>query len=86
MTVCAYCGQDIATSEGCTVDTLVFGDGSQHERLRWGSEPGVAEAITWRCHDCGAQPGQYHHADCDMETCPACHGQMCGCVCGMAQA
>jgi hypothetical protein len=25
--------------------------------------------------------GQYHHCNCDAETCPACHGQLIGCDC-----
>lgn len=31
------------------------------------------------CHDCGAAPGQLHHARCDVERCPICGGQLITC-------
>jgi hypothetical protein len=34
-----------------------------------------------RCHDCGIKPGGYHHPGCDVEECPACHGQIISCGC-----
>lgn len=34
------------------------------------------------CHDCSAEPGEYHHPGCDSEECPRCGGQyfICHCV------
>lgn len=42
------------------------------------------DSKTKRCHDCGAQPGEFHHPGCDWEECPNCHHQMlmCGGTCG----
>lgn len=33
------------------------------------------------CHDCGAEPGQYHLENCDTERCPKCYGQLLSCGC-----
>jgi len=79
--ICEFCGQDMGKSDGCTVDTLIFGDDTEHKRIAWGAAPGE-EAVTWRCHDCNAEPGAYHHQNCDMERCPVCGGQMLSCECG----
>jgi hypothetical protein len=38
-----------------------------------------------RCHDCGALPGYYHHAWCDWEECPCCHGQLFSCDCELEE-
>lgn len=33
------------------------------------------------CHDCGANPGEYHEMGCDVERCPDCGSQMIACNC-----
>lgn len=33
------------------------------------------------CHDCHANPGEYHDMGCDVEQCPDCGRQMIGCHC-----
>ncbi|MDP2692142.1 MAG: hypothetical protein Q8O88_00715 [bacterium] len=32
-----------------------------------------------QCHDCGANPGEYHKGNCDVERCPGCGDQILGC-------
>jgi hypothetical protein len=34
-----------------------------------------------KCHDCGAEEGQFHEPGCDMDECPFCHGQLLSCGC-----
>ncbi len=34
-----------------------------------------------KCHDCGAQEGEYHSLGCDMERCPFCGRQLISCDC-----
>ena len=42
----------------------------------------AAGGVPWEmCHDCGAKLGRYHHANCDVEQCPICGGQLIGCNC-----
>lgn len=36
------------------------------------------------CGDCGCEMGEYHLRNCDIERCPACHGQFISCSCGTA--
>ncbi len=33
------------------------------------------------CHDCGVEPGEYHHPGCDWEECPRCRRQYLSCAC-----
>lgn len=33
------------------------------------------------CRNCGAEPGQYHQRDCDVERCPFCGHQLITCDC-----
>jgi hypothetical protein len=33
------------------------------------------------CPDCGAAPGEFHEAGCDIEQCPYCGGQLISCDC-----
>ncbi len=35
----------------------------------------------YNCHDCNAEPGQFHDPGCDMEECPFCHNQLISCDC-----
>lgn len=37
--------------------------------------------MRYYCHDCGAKPGDFHQAGCDMEECPFCHQQLITCNC-----
>lgn len=53
------------------------------EELKEFKEQWDAEAFDNRtCHDCGVEPGEYHHPGCDSEECPRCSEQyfICGCM------
>lgn len=63
----------------CTV--VAFHRGSRRFELgTWGAEPGWP-ALGQRCGDCGVRPGGHHHPGCDVQSCPACGGQLLSCGC-----
>jgi hypothetical protein len=79
--------RDVEMSEGWpekirhaqTVTTYVIG-GRQYPRIRFGRErPRAPDKLT--CHDCAVVPGEFHVPGCDVERCPACHGQAIACDC-----
>ncbi|MDJ0850330.1 MAG: hypothetical protein QNK04_18320 [Myxococcota bacterium] len=55
--------------------------GQDFERIRYGDEPQHWGAARTPCHDCVAIRGEFHVPGCDMESCPACGGQMIACGC-----
>ena len=72
---CRLCGAQLWQDgeQGCTVTAITFADGETLLRQRW---PG------WRrCPDCGTQPEEAHHSDCDLETCPRCGRGRLECEC-----
>lgn len=76
--ICELCGGRMLRADGCTWPGIYCG-GKYYRRIRYGDE-----SSHWgdeRCHDCGAKRGQYHHANCDVEQCPVCGGQLIGCAC-----
>jgi hypothetical protein len=83
MAICKYCEQEMNTADGCKkmpvktvdgpLDPVLYGD----ERITADDPPRAGH----RCHDCGAQPGFYHHPGCDWEECPRCHEQLLSCDC-----
>ena len=80
---CELCGRRMLIADGCTCSEVIAG-GKRYKRKKYGDEdfPWPRES----CHDCGAKVGHYHHANCDVEQCPVCGGQLIGCDCGVEYA
>ncbi len=79
MAYCMHCKQEMKLAVSCTERVLRMG-GARYPCVAYGNERG-GEQPRWRCHDCGVQPGHFHHPGCDWAQCPRCGGQlfMCGC-------
>lgn len=83
MAICDDCGQEMLTAEGCIVLTVNVNN-EDMARLAYGKDTRalVLSIDTHRrCHDCGVTWEHLHHPGCDMEECPACHGQFISCNC-----
>lgn len=84
MAKCDYCDEEMLETEGCLTVELTMNDGKSYERIAVGDEYDFYDGIEdeeFRCHDCNALYGHFHHADCDCERCPKCHGQLISCDC-----
>ena len=80
---CEICKKEMSIVKGCSVDTISI-EGKTYERIKVGDVYDLAEGIEdeeFRCHDCNAQNGHYHHWGCDNERCPACKQQLINCEC-----
>jgi hypothetical protein len=51
------------------------------ERIIFGDEKYMLQDDFKTCGDCGAERGEYHWINCDMEECPVCKGQRLSCGC-----
>lgn len=82
MAICVYCEQEMRTARTCSVRHLDR-DGVAHPLPPYGAEMrgGRPARPRGRCHDCGVEPGGFHHLGCDVAECPLCRGQLfiCGC-------
>jgi len=76
--ICEICGKDMKLVKGCVESEIEIG-GKWYKRLKNPIHEDVDP--NERCHDCGAEPGHYHHLDCAMERCPRCGGQLFSCTC-----
>lgn len=82
-TKCEICKKKMLKVDGCSVDTINI-EGKTFERIKVGDVYDLAEGIEdeeFRCHDCNAKNGHYHHWGCDNERCPACKQQLINCQC-----
>lgn len=80
MAICDECGRNMEVVHSCSGTPVVL-NGATYERVRYGDESYVRDIELDECHDCGAEPGGYHHAYCDVEQCPRCGEQFIGCDC-----
>lgn len=84
MVKCKYCDEEMLKSDGCKETKLVMNDGKEYDRIAVGDEYDLFEDVAdeeFRCHDCNALYGHFHHSGCDCETCPKCHEQLLSCEC-----
>lgn len=83
MAECEICKKDMLKSDGCNIEDIMI-DGKLYERIKVGDVNDFSEGIEdpeFKCHDCGAKTGHYHHWNCDAERCPACNQQLISCDC-----
>lgn len=75
------------TSSCVASGVLEYADGVRMRAIPFGAEEADAPiAPGVRCSDCGVAVGGFHHAWCQHEECPRCHGQLISCTCGGADA
>ena len=82
--ICEDCKQEMAPGNGCTASHVRI-DGKIYKRIKAGDELDYLPdmEVGEICHDCNVKAGQYHHVECDMERCPACHTQLFCCHCNI---
>lgn len=82
MAKCIACNREMLTANGCEFK-WIFANGQKFKRIKVG-DPGdffEGEDRDFRCGDCAAKVGYFHHWGCDCERCPACGGQLIDCDC-----
>lgn len=82
MAVCKHCGREMLTASGCGISKVRI-NGKIYPRIRCGGRGDLIESAgkSFRCFDCNALAGYFHHVGCDAERCPKCHRQLINCDC-----
>jgi len=81
MAICELCEGEMLEVDGC-MSTVFKRNGATCPRIKYGDEPDDWGAnCDYRCHDCNAAAGNYHHVNCDVERCPKCDDQLIRCDC-----
>lgn len=85
MAVCRHCGREMLTACGCGISKVRIGV-KVYPRVRCGGRGDLTEGTgkSFRCFDCNALAGYFHHVGCDAERCPGCGRQLIRCSCGDA--
>lgn len=73
---CLFCRNQLKISACCRAKFMEI-DNEPFERIP--NDRGGEMDIC--CGDCDAEFGELHHVGCDLETCPACQGQLISCSC-----
>ncbi len=86
MSVCEFCKQEMLTADGCSMKVFII-SGKPYPRIKDGEEGDfdVTEDDAYRCDDCNALKGHYHHFGCDHERCPSCGRQLITCKCRLQE-
>lgn len=92
MAICDICKREMKKAVSCSSRKLLFepfgraGGGVDLAKIPFGNETrfGGPDDGPVKCHDCGISLFGYHHAGCDWEECPRCHGQLISCACNEA--
>lgn len=83
--ICEYCLRNMLDRVSCTIKTLSIGS-ELFDRIPFGHEQDPSPSYSPKtCPDCAAPIGGLHHVGCDWEECPACHAQLLGCGCEVAE-
>lgn len=84
MAKCPICFQEMLTADGCLEPYIYIPALKKSVKRIPVGGPGdlfEGEDSEFRCGDCNAKMGRYHHPGCDCEICPVCGEQAISCDC-----
>ncbi len=85
MSVCVFCGIDMAFGVSCTMKEFLDAGLEPYERIRYGDPREGWEKNGPMpppdCRDCATPLGGLHHPGCTVERCSRCGDQAICCIC-----